>query len=62
MDGILKWLASEPAAVWTTGGTAVIAAIQADPNISLEWKNWVTLGITLSLGLIIRGAVTPVVK
>jgi hypothetical protein len=44
---------------WTSGGTAVIAAVQADPNIAQDWKNYITLGITLGVGAIIRQNVNP---
>jgi hypothetical protein len=53
------FLASEPSMVWTSGGAAIIAAIQADPYLVSDVKNWLTLGITLGIGLIIRSNVSP---
>ena len=59
MNWLTKFLASEPAIFWTSGATAIIAAIQADPMLTLEWKNYITLAITLGVGAIIRQGVSP---
>lgn len=60
MNGVIKWLQSEPAAFWSTASAAIIATLQADPAIPLDVKNWVTLGLVLAAGLITRQSVSPV--
>jgi hypothetical protein len=59
MDKVLSWLKSEPAIVWTTGGTALAGAIQADPYLITDAKNYLTLAIAFGVALIVRSAVTP---
>ena len=59
MDQLLAWIKSEPAIFWTSSATAVIAAVQAEPFFDADIKNWVTLGITLIVGFVIRQGVSP---
>lgn len=59
MDKIIAWLKAEPAVVWVSGGTALAGAIQADPYLLPEWKNYLTLAISMGVALLIRQAVTP---
>lgn len=59
MDKLLAWLKSEPAILWTTAGAAVCTTIQTTSFFDSDTKNWLTLGITLVVGIIIRGSVTP---
>jgi hypothetical protein len=59
VDKIVAWLQSEPAVVWTTGATALIAAVQNEPAINQDAKNWITLGLSFLVGLIIRQGVSP---
>lgn len=63
MNGFLNWLklaiSSEPAIVWTSGGAAVVAAVQASA-MQQDYKNIIALVVTLAVGMLIRGKVTPV--
>jgi hypothetical protein len=63
MNAFLNWIklaiSSEPAIVWTSGGAAVVAAVQASPDIQQTYKNIIALVITLAVGAIIRQGVTP---
>ena len=59
MNNIIAWIKSEPAVVWTTGGAAIVAAIQNTGGLTTDGRNWLTLGVMLGVGLITRGAVTP---
>jgi hypothetical protein len=58
MDKIIAFFNKEPAVVWTSSGAAIVGAIQADPLILQDWKNWLSLAITV-VGFIIRQSVTP---
>jgi len=63
MNGFLNWIklaiSSEPAIVWTSGGAAVVAAVQASA-MQQDYKNIIALVVTLAVGMLIRGKVTPV--
>ena len=60
MNWLAKFLSSEPAVFWTSAATLVIATVQADPSLGQELKNYITLGVTLGVGAIIRQGVTPI--